>query len=121
MVYRQTFGRRADVLSQAAQSERSPIRLPDRPWAGIAQTHRPVSPPALAGVAADLPSVDEELQKWKAERKNKLPIPWRQLSLIAGLCFGIASFALPDSVNDVMQWPLYALMAMSFYAGLRKR
>lgn len=48
-------------------------------------------------------------------------MPWRQLSLMAGLCFGIASFVLPDSINDAVQWPLYALTAASFYTGLRKR
>jgi hypothetical protein len=48
-------------------------------------------------------------------------MPWRQLSLVASLCFGIASFALPDSVNDNVQWLLYALMAASAYAGFSKR
>jgi len=45
-------------------------------------------------------------------------MPWRQLSLMAGLCFGIGSFVLPDSVNGVTDWVLYGLMAMSFIAGL---
>jgi hypothetical protein len=40
---------------------------------------------------------------------------------MATLCFGIASFALPDSVNDNVQWLLYALGAASLYAGFRKR
>jgi len=39
---------------------------------------------------------------------------------MAGLCFGIASFVLPDSINDVAQWPLGALMIASFCVGLRK-
>lgn len=70
---------------------------------------------------AELPSLDDELREWKRTRKKNFRIPWRQLSLMAGLCFGIASFVLPDSVSDVAQWLLYALMAASFYAGLRKR
>ena len=40
---------------------------------------------------------------------------------MAGLCFGIASFVLPATVNDAVQWPLYALTAISLYVGLRKR
>jgi hypothetical protein len=40
---------------------------------------------------------------------------------MAGLCFGIASFVLPDSVSDDLQWLLYVLAAASLYAGLRKR
>jgi hypothetical protein len=48
-------------------------------------------------------------------------LPWRQLSLTATLCFGIASFVLPESVNDSVQWLLYALMAASLYAGFGRR
>lgn len=40
---------------------------------------------------------------------------------MATLCFGIASLVLPDSVNDNVQWLLYALMAASLYAGFRNR
>lgn len=63
--------------------------------------------------------LDEDLQQWKQAREFK--IPWRQLSLMASLCFGIASFALPDSVNDSVQWLLYALMGASLYVGFSKR
>jgi hypothetical protein len=72
--------------------------------------------------AEDL-SPDEELQAWKAERQRERfsRIPWRQISLMAGLCFGIAGFVLPDSVNDSVEWLLYALMAASFVAGLARR
>jgi hypothetical protein len=66
-------------------------------------------------------SVEDELREWKKSRDRGFHIPWRQLSLMAGLSFGIASFVLPDSINDVVQWPLYALSAASFYAGFRKR
>ena len=66
-----------------------------------------------------LSSVDEELEEWKASRKRI--IPWRQLSLMASLCFGIASLVLPDSVNDGVDWLLYGLMAASLYAGISRR
>jgi hypothetical protein len=65
-------------------------------------------------------SVEDELREWKRTRNRGFLMPWRQVSLMAGLSFGIASFVLPDSVNGVVQWPLYALSAASFYAGFRK-
>lgn len=69
------------------------------------------------------PSPDEELQAWKAERQRARwsRIPWRQLSLMASLCFGIGAFVLPDSVNDWAQWLLLGLMGASFYAGFARR
>ena len=71
------------------------------------------------------PSVDDELREWKRSRKRAFrftfKLPWRQLSLMASLCFGIASFVLPDAVNGNVQWLLFALMGASFYAGMRKR
>lgn len=65
-------------------------------------------------------SVDDELREWRRGRKG-FRIPWRPLSLMASLCFGIASFVLPDSVNDAVQWLLYVLMAASFIAGITAR
>lgn len=81
---------------------------PDR--GGVAPPARELSP-------------EEELQAWKAERmRTRLSrVPWRQIYLMAGLCFGIGGFMLPDSVNDAFSWILYGLMAASFYAGLVKR
>ncbi len=79
--------------------------------------------PFLSPMGEVEPSPDEELQAWKAERRRERlsRIPWRQLSLMAGLCFGIAGFVLPDSVNDSVQWLLYALMAASLIAGIARR
>ncbi|HWA29467.1 MAG TPA: hypothetical protein VG867_00135 [Rhizomicrobium sp.] len=107
MANTQAFGRRAASLPR--QTGISP---------------RPVEPTAAPPTAAapapafDEPvlSVEEELRQWKAQRGFK--IPWRQLSLMASLCFGIASFELPDSVNDEVNWLLYGLMAISFYVGV---
>jgi hypothetical protein len=67
------------------------------------------------------PTLDSELQDWKVARAGNFKFPWRQLSLMASLCFGIASFVLPDSVNDGLQWLLYGLVAAGLYAGLAKR
>lgn len=73
--------------------------------------------------AAQELSPEEELQAWKAERSRErfARFPWRQLALMAGLCFGIAGFVLPDSTNDALSWLFYALSAASFAAGILKR
>jgi hypothetical protein len=63
--------------------------------------------------------IDAELKAWKQTRR--FVFPWRQVSLMAGLCFAVASFVLPDSVSDVFVWILYGLSAASFYAGWRGR
>jgi hypothetical protein len=74
-------------------------------------------PPLPVDSPVDSP-LDEELAEWKQTRKSAFKLPWRQLSLMASLCFGIASFVLPDGVNDMVNWLLYGLMAMSFYVGI---
>ena len=66
-------------------------------------------------------SLDDELREWKRARKQQSNFPWKLLSVTATLCFGFGSFALPDSVNDSVQWLLYALAAASFYAGFVRR
>jgi hypothetical protein len=106
---RRTFGRRI-----AAQ--------PSAPHAAVQAPANPIEP-ILSSLPSDTTfvSVDDEIEAWKAARGPVVPFPWRQLSLMAGLCFGIASFVLPDTVNNAVQWPLYALTAISLYAGLRKR
>ena len=66
-------------------------------------------------------SVEDELREWKRSRKRDFKIPWRQLSLMASLCFGLASFVLPASVNGDVQWLLFALTVASFGAWVAKR
>ncbi|MEJ1970657.1 MAG: hypothetical protein WDN03_18825 [Rhizomicrobium sp.] len=68
-------------------------------------------------------SVEEELRLWKADRRraHPFPVPWRQLYLVASVSFGIASLVLPDSVNDIFDWLLYALSAASLIAWFRGR
>ena len=67
------------------------------------------------------PSADEELQARTKARKQSFRIPWRQVSLMASLCFGTASFVLPDILSDNMQRLLYALAAASLYGRFAKR
>ena len=67
------------------------------------------------------PPIDDEFREWKKARKRHSGLPWRQLSLMASVSFGIASLVLPDSVSDTLDWVLYALMAATAYAGLQQR
>ena len=115
LVTHKTFGRRVIPQFQA--------RLPAPPpgVAPVMQARPPVSlDPVLQVPRNPLPS-DEELADWKKARKKNYRIPWRQLSLMATLCFGIASLALPEWVNDEVQWVLYALMAASLYTSFAMR
>jgi hypothetical protein len=100
----------------------------------VAQPHRPAKAPAEAAAprieaapveqspafvesppsAIDMsPSIDDELREWKQTRETK--IPWRQLSLMASLSFGIGSFVLTGDVADAVNWLLYGLSAASLY------
>jgi hypothetical protein len=76
--------------------------------------------PIVAPPEDPSPSVDDELRQWKKSRKG-FTIPWRQVSLMASLCFGAASLVLPASVNHNVDYLLYALMGMSLYVGISKR
>jgi len=119
MANQTTFGRRA---------------APQRQLLRTAETSGPV-PPIAKSVFGDesadrspitpreitVSHVDHELREWKQARKQHSRIPWRQLALMASLCFGIASLVLPDSVNENLDWVLYGLMAASLYAGLSRR
>ncbi len=102
MDHRQTFGRRA-----AAQ-------------AAAAKPHHETTP-AGEYFLPPPPSNDDDTEASMSLRRVMSNFPWRQFSLMAGLCFGIASFVLPAAVNDAIQWPLYILTAISLWAGLRKR
>ena len=119
MANQQSFGRRIGPQQQPRLT---------RGAAEIAAPNPPVELSDAAGgkhlpqlTETEVPTVDDELREWKQSRNQHLKIPWRPLSLMASLCFGIASFVLPDSVNDGVQWLLYALMAASLFAGFTKR
>jgi hypothetical protein len=87
--------------------------------------------PAFAAAAADQSSllhgnttlkyIESQSPEEQAAVQVRFKMPWRQLALMASLCFGIASFVLPDATNDALQWVLYGLMAMSLFAGLSRR
>jgi hypothetical protein len=119
MANQRPFGRRGGP-------ERHPLRAmgtgeATAPSTRVEPTPRSVERPVPLSAKADFSAPDDDLREWKLARKQSFAIPWRQLSLMATLCFGIGSLALPDSVNDNVQWVLYALAAASFYAGIRNR
>jgi hypothetical protein len=116
MVTHRSFGRRVNPGARFAGAGADAV-LPSKK-AEFGEV--PAEPPPRVAANADAPSLDQELEIWKQTRPG-IRIPWRQVSLMASLCFGIASFVLPDSVNDNVQWLLYALMAASLYAGFSKR
>jgi hypothetical protein len=119
MANRQGFGRRIDP--QAA----------NKPPQSAVPAQPAAAPPNATGAAAaspisafEEPSVDSELRAWKQARGSRFKMPWSQLSLMASLCFGIASFVLPDSVNSNVDWLLWGLAIMSgwvWYSNRRKK
>ncbi|MDE2474161.1 MAG: hypothetical protein KGO48_03850 [Alphaproteobacteria bacterium] len=120
MVQSQPFGRRVNPQHRASRPMES-VEAAGRPKekAGLTDVAvRRVSPtlPETKPLTID----DDSRESWQT-RKQGSNFPWRQLSLMASLCFGIAYFALPDSVNDAVQWLLLALTAVSLYAGFRRR
>lgn len=84
-----------------------------KPQRETASTREYLAPPPT--------SKKDEAEASMSLRRAVSNFPWRQFSLMAGLCFGIASFVLPVAVNDAVQWPLYILTAISLWAGLHKR
>ena len=75
----------------------------------------------LALTAADelRPDIDREIEEWKRARGTR--IPWRQISLIGSLSFGIAWFVLPETVSDPVSWLLLILSGASFINGVVPR
>lgn len=109
---------------------------------GRRATHRPISlairPPATShgepcaegadaledvglGFATEERSLDDELCEWKRARRKNFRLSWRQISLMASVCFGIGSLVLPDAINRTVQWLLMAFAAPSLIASFSTR
>jgi hypothetical protein len=119
MVNHRSFGRRENPPPSSGRSMRTTETVAQATM--VQSTEPSIERLVRLPEKSELPSLDDELRQWKLARRRNFEIPWRPLSLMATLCFGLASFALPDSVNDNVQWLLYALVAASLYAGFRKR
>lgn len=112
-----TFGRRVGSQPVVRLLARPPVRV------------EPVlSAPAPAVTAEEAEvrslSVEDELEAWKAERRQTAGIrhfPLRPFYLVASASFGIASFVLPSSVSEWMNWLLYALAAASVFQWFASR
>ena len=91
--------------------------VPKTPPPLVAKFSRPAATASQAETSA--PSVDEELRAWKKSRGSAFPV--KLLALTASLSFGIASVALPKEINEVVQYPLYALSGLSLYLGFRRK
>jgi len=118
MANRQAFGRRVSPQAFPAPPRRAPVQS--------IQASQPVGAEvgAPTGMPDDHPSLDAELSAWKQKRGSQFRMPWSQLSLMASLCFGIASFVLPDSVNSNVDWLLWGLTIISawvWYSNRRKK
>jgi len=109
MTGRRPFGRRVDQQRAGGAVEVArESAVPDAPVSAVVLS------------AASAPA-DREFEEWKKARRQNFRLPWRQLYFLATLFFGIASLALPDSVNEEVGWLLYALMAASLCAGFAAR
>lgn len=118
-----TFGRRVSLHpAYPGGIKRTAESRPPRPAPAVEEN---VEHPAPAPII-DAPTIDDELRAWRQQRQQhaSFRIPWRQLSLMASLCFLIASFVLPASVNDAVDWLLDGLAAISlwvWFSGRRRR
>ena len=127
MIGQKSFGRR--TTPQPLRAE--PKRDGPAPGAKPVFADTPNLAPAFAGTPADelarlhkeivSPSANNEWREREQPGERKFKVPWRQVALMAALCFGIASFVLPDTINDDLDWLLYGLMAISGYVGFSNR
>jgi hypothetical protein len=120
MPVQHAFGRRAAAQPQPWQTKpHAPARSNDSGPDDLESTD--AAPASGDSWPSDASDIEDEIREWKQARRGSIKIPWRQVYLMGGLCFGLASFVVPDSVGNLFQWVLYALAAASFYASWRKR
>ena len=113
-----TFGRRVSFEPRPPRRSEEPCAT--APLGGVAPAR-----PSIDGASLTFGEIksshDEELREWREARSRTYRFPWRQVLLMASLCFGVATFVLPDKVSDDLDWLLYGLMAASFIVGIRRR
>ncbi len=119
MMNQKSFGRRSIPQQQPSRGGQK------------ADLPAPVTKPVLAEVSADklsaiyrqlaVADAGTEPKGFEPSVKRRFKVPWRQVALMASFCFGVASFVLPDSLNNELDWLLYGLMAISGYVGFSGR
>jgi len=123
MQRREHFGRRA-ASQPAVRRERGPAL-------GVVPAPEPQEPrpvPSIQAILESSVSSDDEVQRdianYKAMRKIKkrsFREPWRSVSIASAIGFGLSSWLLPDSVDNIAQLITLGLTLASLYAGYRKR
>jgi hypothetical protein len=113
----QIFGRRTQQQAFSQTITKPPMSRGESFTERGAQVERP----GVGSAVAKTHSIEDELLEWKRARRHSYCLPWRQISLMASASFGIAYFVLPDSVNQIAQWPLLALVILSFASSFSRR
>ena len=106
-----SFGRRGDPPGPVTGS----IKVIRQSTGVHSPEHYVEQPVVLPETPKFFPLVDDDFREWKRARKPNFHTLWRPLLLTATICFGIASLILPDSVNDAVDWLLYAMTGVSLY------
>jgi hypothetical protein len=114
MQTQKTFGRKA-------QPQRPPaaLRAPAPARQAAPEPAAPIPPPPVIERRDD---VDAEIEQWNAlrkARKRSFREPWRTLSIVAAIGFGLSSWLLPDSVSNITDLITGGLGVAALVAGFR--
>lgn len=118
--------RRAHFGLRASQQPAVPRRTAPaaHPAPAVAEAPRTAIPPAEFLMAPpDDDEVARDIAEWKSKRKirkRSFREPWRTLSIVSGIGFGLSFWLLPDSVANIAQLVTLGLTAAAFFAGFRK-
>jgi hypothetical protein len=121
------FGRRVSLSAASPPRATKPRAPPSVETLQIATDSAPVLRSEDEDVllpARDPPSLEQELEEWKAARKRRkrsFREPWRTVSIVAGLGLAATSWMVPGSVATVAELALGVLSTGSFLAGWRGR
>lgn len=77
----------------------------------------------MAAVASADAELKREIESWNKERKLRrraLREPWRSVSIVAGIGFGLSSWLLPDAVANIADLVTGGLTVAAFAAALRR-
>lgn len=109
------FGRRASS---------SPLVMPPirKAFVRVVPERSEPAPLTISPADTETPSLDDELQDWKQERKNSKRTfrePWRTVTIAASVGFFAVAWILPDDVANIAQLALGVLTLGAVIGGLR--